>query len=622
MKKFIILLFFFIPLLVQAQQVLVNGTYDSAATQVQVQLASATGTFPSTNFVCHWWNSTDYATYNLDRYKEDIFVQSRGGLGGYIFISIRGYNGTTAQSHAIWGKNYSLIVLNSQTPSATNTPTQTPTLTPTNTPSPTVTGTLTPVIVQTIGPMGLSGACTYVASAGSPVTWMNPNNYTCLSITSISGAIAVFPIYKLNGSYYVSSTAVAMFKSAGSSVGEYGVVDNTASKVVGDIPGADGVQFYSWGAPTTFEACMGYGPCQDKGQMWGVQNDLDYIATNVPENTATPTFTPTPIFTCDVLATPECANIWTATPTPNCCESMLAFFENTPYPVGSPITPTPTSTPTTTPTDTVTSTPTMAVSPCTGGTVTNYGGYRIHTFTSTGNFVIPVGGPSSFNFIEVAGGGGGGAGGGGGGGVTQVTSMSISSGTYPVTVGTGGTTFFLSNPSTNGDNGGKSAFNGVTVAGGGGGGGINQAAGSDGGCGGGGGTRTATSTGGAGITGQGYAGGGNAGHTSPYYVSGGGGGANEIGFDAPSAYASGNGGDGLVISIPGRSVTFGDGGGGSDYYSSQTLGFGGHGGANGGNGGNPASDGVDGTGCGGGGSCSNGTAGVGGDGEVIIWYPY
>ena len=56
----------------------------------------------------------------------------------------------------------------------------------------------------------------------------------------------------------------------------------------------------------------------------------------------------------------------------------------------------------------------------TGGTITFITGYTIHTFTSSGNFVVTSGG--EVEYLVVAGGGGGGAdrGGGGGGGGTTV----------------------------------------------------------------------------------------------------------------------------------------------------------------------------------------------------------
>ena len=50
----------------------------------------------------------------------------------------------------------------------------------------------------------------------------------------------------------------------------------------------------------------------------------------------------------------------------------------------------------------------------TGGTVTDVGGYRIHTFNSGANFVVTQGG--EVDYLVVGGGGGGGRDAGGGGG--------------------------------------------------------------------------------------------------------------------------------------------------------------------------------------------------------------
>ena len=81
--------------------------------------------------------------------------------------------------------------------------------------------------------------------------------------------------------------------------------------------------------------------------------------------------------------------------------------------------------------------------PPTGGTITTAGGYRIHTFTSSGTFTVNSGGV--MDYLIVAGGGagstecnGGGGGGGGGGGVITRNSESISPGNYTVVVGGGG----------------------------------------------------------------------------------------------------------------------------------------------------------------------------------------
>ena len=82
----------------------------------------------------------------------------------------------------------------------------------------------------------------------------------------------------------------------------------------------------------------------------------------------------------------------------------------------------------------------------TGGTITESGGYRIHTFTSSGDFVVS-GGSLDVEYLIVAGGGAGSAidtsayctGGGGGGGFEQQlgATTSVSAQTYPVIVGAG-----------------------------------------------------------------------------------------------------------------------------------------------------------------------------------------
>ena len=77
-----------------------------------------------------------------------------------------------------------------------------------------------------------------------------------------------------------------------------------------------------------------------------------------------------------------------------------------------------------------------------GGTITNAGGFRIHSFTSSGNFVNTIAG-LAVEYLIVAGGGGGGTdkdvgGGGGAGGVLSGTSSSTNAATHSVTVGAGG----------------------------------------------------------------------------------------------------------------------------------------------------------------------------------------
>ena len=76
----------------------------------------------------------------------------------------------------------------------------------------------------------------------------------------------------------------------------------------------------------------------------------------------------------------------------------------------------------------------------TGGIISTAGGYRIHTFTSSGTFTVPAGFNQNVEVLVVAGGGGGGIdiGGGGGGGGVIYTSYPVSPGNITVTVGSGG----------------------------------------------------------------------------------------------------------------------------------------------------------------------------------------
>lgn len=80
----------------------------------------------------------------------------------------------------------------------------------------------------------------------------------------------------------------------------------------------------------------------------------------------------------------------------------------------------------------------------TGGdaTYTPGNGYKYHKFTTSGSLIISAPEPVNIDVLVVAGGGGGGAyygAGGGAGGVAHAESMPISSGTYPVNIGSGGT---------------------------------------------------------------------------------------------------------------------------------------------------------------------------------------
>jgi hypothetical protein len=274
-----------------------------------------------------------------------------------------------------------------------------------------------------------------------------------------------------------------------------------------------------------------------------------------------------------------------------------------------------------------------------GGTITESGGYKIHTFTSSGTFTAN----SAINGIEylvVAGGGAGGnsssgSGGGGGaggfrtnvsgatsgGGASAEASMNLPSGTYTVTVGAGGSSVVTINGSAK--SGTNSVFHTVTSIGGGGGGSASSQNALSGGSGGG--AEGNSGGAGSGTSGQGYAG-GNA-DTGGWASSGGGGAgaAGQAAYGGPTNdYIAGNGGVGVQSSITGTATYYAGGGGGADY-DSGTL-SNGRGGAGGGGGGatqNSSANGVESgsanTG-GGGGGCYGVDSGAGGSGIVIIRY--
>ena len=311
----------------------------------------------------------------------------------------------------------------------------------------------------------------------------------------------------------------------------------------------------------------------------------------------------------------------------------------------------------------------------TGGTVATSGDYKIHTFTGDGCFVVSCGGNPVGNdkvdYLVVAGGGGSGgggagynntSGGGGAGGYREgkqacgsphsasplaaSTGLTVSTTTYPVTVGGGGAGGAV-NSNANGTNGSNSIFSTITSAGGGrGGAGISYAAGSGGSGGGAGEGFPNPIAGGAGNTPptsppQGQPGGT---YGPPNGGAGtGGGGALQAGQVAPGGSGSGgNGGNGAgtginpspTIGAPGPNGAlryFSGGGGGGPYGTPGAVpGQGGYGG--GGESGdwpaNPPSaptEGVANSGGGGGASYSftgpNQPA-SGGSGAVIIRYKY
>jgi hypothetical protein len=289
----------------------------------------------------------------------------------------------------------------------------------------------------------------------------------------------------------------------------------------------------------------------------------------------------------------------------------------------------------------------------TGGTITECGDYKIHTFTGPGTFCVsqlgnPVGGPSNVDYRVVAGGGAAGStcvggaayysgGGGAGGHRTTFPSPGCNAGSfpitvqgYPITVGGGGAFVPLGNP---GGKGGNSVFSTITSTGGGGGAeggdGASTGVGQPGGSGGGGsfanpGPPGSAKPAGSGNTppvsppqgNNGGAGGGTRGTTVG--AGGGGGGAGGVGANSPTPSPGTNGGaggNGVANSITGSPVTLAGGGGGNGPSAGGAGGSGG--GGNGGNtNGGPGSAGTSNTGGGGGGYYA------GGSGIVIIRYKF
>ena len=245
-----------------------------------------------------------------------------------------------------------------------------------------------------------------------------------------------------------------------------------------------------------------------------------------------------------------------------------------------------------------------------GNTITTAGGYRIHTFTSTGQTFDTSSLPTtSVEYLVIAGGGGGhrchGGGGGGAGGYQTGTSPTPS-GSYPVSVG--------SSPDYR-DAGQPSSFRSITSTGGGRGGSAHPTdpyGSQPGGSGGGYGYHSGGGGGGAGSGGGNSAGPINYGQPANGTAgqgNGGGGGTN-----AP-ANPGGSGGSGLSSSITGSAITRAGGGGGNSHQA------GGGSGGSGGGGSVSAGAGTANTGRGGGAGAENApVGGPGGSGVVILRY--
>jgi hypothetical protein len=281
-----------------------------------------------------------------------------------------------------------------------------------------------------------------------------------------------------------------------------------------------------------------------------------------------------------------------------------------------------------------------------GGTITECGNFKIHTFTGPGTFTVTcVGNPAgsdSVDYLVVAGGGGGGSpgnlgyetGGGGAGGYREssgaasgcytasplgacVAALPVTAQGYPVVVGGGGTTSPGNTVKYPGNN---SSFSTVTstAGGGGGGGGPPGAAvnGDDGGSGGGGTFNSPSTNGGNGNTPPVSPPQGNPGGTGGPFSGnrgGGGGGAGSAGVPHNGPAIRGAGGLGVTSSISSSSVGRAGGGDAGAAAGSQAGPFGGGGGTGSTN-----------TGSGGAGiaAAPPGQGSNGGSGIVIIRYKF
>ena len=303
----------------------------------------------------------------------------------------------------------------------------------------------------------------------------------------------------------------------------------------------------------------------------------------------------------------------------------------------------------------------------TGGTITTSGDCKIHTFTSSGNFVVSqlssTPAQNEVSYMVVGGGGGAGTGanadgheggaGGGAGGFRELKSpttpytaspldgypsapnrITVTAATFPIVVGAGGAggcqpgtpPFTTGYPGTVGSN---SSFSTITGAGGGKGGSGGPSSPGNGGNGGsGGGSGAANCNAGTGNTPPVSPAQGTNGTVGSSSAGGAGGGATA----AAGASTNNNGADGgagATTSINATPTAFAGGGGGA---GETTKGCGGAGGGGAGytNGSNGAGSGVAGTtntGGGGGGAFSNSgctatAGGAGGSGVVIIRYKF
>ncbi len=298
--------------------------------------------------------------------------------------------------------------------------------------------------------------------------------------------------------------------------------------------------------------------------------------------------------------------------------------------------------------------PTELFITATGGTITECGNCKIHTFTGPGTFTVcSVASCSTNNIVShlvVAGGGGGGecrAAGGGAGGFREVKNpvtpytaspldgypsapnrITVTATAFPITVGGGGAG--STDRAVNGVNGSNSVFSTITSAGGGGGAGDGSFHGADGGSGGGG--ANSGNPGSGNTPPVSPAQGKDGGNSTSGSVGAGGGGATVAGTTAGGTCAPGGpGGAGATTEINGSSTAFAGGGGGGGASTTPVGsipgGTGGTGGGGDGTAPGPSTGGAGGTNTGGGGGGNGGSpgcgaGGAGGSGIVVIRYKF
>lgn len=265
----------------------------------------------------------------------------------------------------------------------------------------------------------------------------------------------------------------------------------------------------------------------------------------------------------------------------------------------------------------------------TGGTVTQDGDYRVHTFYADDTLEV-LRGRGSVDCLVIGGGGSGGAGrdaGGGGAGEYITTTLgSVCPGSYSIDLGEGGAAVrYTSAPGTYGNNGSSTTGLDLTARGGGGGAcEVSEYVSGDGltGGSGGGGSGNGSGNGDIGYGGSpydtetGYAGGYGRHISGNYEGGGGGGGAGGAGGNS-TAKGTGVGGAGATSSITGSSVTRAGGGGATGNIACA----GGSGGGGAGAKSSGATSGSANTGSGGGAIARDGSySGAGGSGVFIIRY--